>query len=57
MEWKHMASPIKKKFKMQPSAGKVILTHFWDSQGPTLEHDHDRDMTTINVCYDEVLWD
>lgn len=26
-----------KKFKMQPSAGKLMLTIFWDSQGPILE--------------------
>ena len=30
MEWKHPGSPAKKKFKTQPSAGKVMLTIFWD---------------------------
>jgi len=38
MEWKHPGSPVKKKFKSQPSAGKVMLTIFWDSQGVILEH-------------------
>jgi hypothetical protein len=28
MEWKHLGSPVKKKFKSQPSAGKVMLTIF-----------------------------
>ena len=39
MEWKHPQLPCKeKKFKTQPSAGKLMLTEFWDSQGPVLEH-------------------
>ena len=33
MEWKHPGSPVKKKFKTQPSSGKVMLTVFWDSNG------------------------
>ena len=37
MEWKHLGSPVKKKFKTQPSTGKVMLTVFWDSEGPILE--------------------
>jgi hypothetical protein len=37
MEWKHPGSPTKKKFKTQSSAGKVMLTVFWDSKWPILE--------------------
>jgi len=37
MQWKHPSSPVAKKFKMQPSAGKLMLTVFWDSEGPILE--------------------
>jgi len=37
MEHKQPDSPAKKKFKTQPSAGKVMLTLFWDSEGPILE--------------------
>jgi hypothetical protein len=49
---------MKKKLKMQPSAGKVILTYFLDSKGLTVEQYQDRDMTTVNsVCYDEMMWD
>jgi hypothetical protein len=32
------SSPTAKKFKVMPSAGKVILTMFWDSQGVLLAH-------------------
>jgi hypothetical protein len=31
MQWKHPSSPSTKKFKVTPSAGKVMLTVFWDS--------------------------
>lgn len=34
MEWKHVSSPVRKKFKTQPKAGKVMLTIFWDFKGP-----------------------
>jgi hypothetical protein len=37
MEWKHPGSPTKKKFKTQSSAGKLMLTVFWDSKGPIRE--------------------
>jgi hypothetical protein len=35
MQWEHPSSPSTKKFKVtnMPSAGKVMLTVFWDSQG------------------------
>ena len=36
LEWKHPSSPVKKKFKSQLSAGKVMLTIFWDSKGPII---------------------
>jgi hypothetical protein len=37
MQWKHPSSPAAKKFKTQPSASKLMLTIFWDSQGPIYE--------------------
>jgi histone-lysine N-methyltransferase SETMAR len=37
MQWKHLSSPVVKKFKTQPSAGKLVLKIFWDFQGPTVE--------------------
>jgi hypothetical protein len=30
MAWKHPTSHVAKKFKSQPSAGKIMLTLFWD---------------------------
>jgi len=30
MEWRHVNSPSKKKFKTLPSAGKVVWTVFWE---------------------------
>jgi hypothetical protein len=38
MEWKHLMSPVKKMFKSQPKAGKMMLILFWNSEGPVLEH-------------------
>ena len=34
MEWKHVSSPVKKKFKSLKSLGKVMLTVFWNRNGP-----------------------
>jgi hypothetical protein len=31
-----MTSPIQKKFKTTPSAGKVLLTMFWGAEGVIL---------------------
>jgi hypothetical protein len=35
VQWKHQVhhQPKRSKFKVTPSAGKVMLTMFWDSQG------------------------
>lgn len=57
MEWKHPNSPCKKKFKTQPSAGKLMLTVFWDARGPVLEHYGERGTTINSVRYSEMLTD
>ena len=31
-QYRHTLSPLPKKFKTVPSAGKILLTVFWDSQ-------------------------
>ena len=36
MKWRHPTSPRSKKFKSQQSAGKVMVTVFWDSVGVIL---------------------
>jgi len=33
LQWKYVESSPPKKFRTQPSAGKVIATIFWDSIG------------------------
>jgi hypothetical protein len=40
VQWKHPSSPSNKKFKVMsmPSAEKVMLTVFWNSQGMLLAH-------------------
>ena len=54
MQWKH-ASSSSKKFKSQPSAGKLMLTVFWDSQGPILEHYMEKGVTVTSVNYCNML--
>ena len=36
IEWRHPTSPRSKNFKSQQSAGKVMVTLFWDSFGVVL---------------------
>jgi hypothetical protein len=36
MAWKHITSSIQKKFNTTNSAGKVLLTVFWDAEGVLL---------------------
>ena len=53
MQWKHASSPSSK--KSQPSAGKLLLTVFWDSEGPILEHYMEKDVTVRSVNYYNML--
>ena len=50
MQWKHPNSPPPKKFRTQPSAGKVMATIFWDAKGILLI-DYMPPKTTINGQY------
>jgi len=54
MQCKHRSSSSKK-FKSQPSAGKLLLTVFWDSQGPILEHYMEKGVTVTSVNYCNML--
>jgi len=36
MDWHHPQSPRKRKFTTTPSAGKVMITFFWDIDGVVL---------------------
>ncbi|XP_071086511.1 histone-lysine N-methyltransferase SETMAR-like [Haliotis cracherodii] len=47
---KHKTSPLPKKFKTQPSAGKIMATVFWDSKG-VLMIDYKPPKKTITGAY------
>ena len=55
MQWKHPSSPVAKKFKTQPLAGKLMLTIFWDSQGSILETCQERGTTVTSAMYCDML--
>jgi histone-lysine N-methyltransferase SETMAR len=55
MQWKHPSSPAAKKFKTQPSAGKLMLTIFRDSQGPIPETYLAHGTTVIRATYCDML--
>ena len=54
-QWKNTSSPSSKKFRSQPSAGKLMLTVFWDSQGPILENYMEKGVTVTSVNYCDML--
>jgi histone-lysine N-methyltransferase SETMAR len=54
-EWRHSSSPKPKKFRAQPSAGKVMLTLFWDEQGVILEHYMPQGNTITSASYSNML--
>jgi len=55
MEYRHKESPQPKKFKTQASAGKVMLTVFWNLERVVLADFLEKE-TTINFqCYVETL--
>jgi len=54
-EWHHTSSPKPKKFRTQPSAGKVMLTLFWDERGVILEHYMPRGNTVTSETYADLL--
>jgi len=56
MQWKHSNSPPPKKFRTQPSAGKIMASIFWDSFG-VLFIDYLPHNTTINGQYYAALMD
>ena len=55
MQWKHPSSPAHKKFKVTPSAAKVMLTVFWDCQGVLLTEFQQRDPTITSASYCTIL--
>jgi hypothetical protein len=55
MEWHHPQSPRKKKFKTAPSAGKVVVTVFWDCGGVILVDVMPRSATINSEAYINTL--
>ena len=55
MEWRHPTSPRPKKFKFQQSAGKVMVTVFWDSVGVILVDFISKGATIISDVYIDTL--
>jgi hypothetical protein len=55
MQWKHTPSPVAQLFKAQPSAVKLMLTMFWDSQGPILETNVGHGTTVTIATYCDML--
>ena len=57
IEWKHPQLPCNKKFKTEPSAEKLMVTVFWNSQGPVLEQYQESGTTINSARYSEMLTD
>jgi hypothetical protein len=55
MTWKRLTSTVAKKFKSQPSAGKIMLTIFWDREGDILVHFTPEGETVNSQNYCDVL--
>ena len=55
LEWHHPHSPHKKKFKATPSAGKVMVTVFWDCDGVILVDVMPRGSTINSEAYVKTL--
>ena len=55
LKWKHPYSPVRKKFKNQLSAGKVMLTIFWASKRPIFKHFLEKGSTINSARYCDLL--
>lgn len=50
-EWRHRGSPPPRKFRVQPSAGKIMATIFWDAEGILLIDYLERGQTITGQYY------
>ena len=55
MQWHHLGSPSPKKFKLSPSAGKVMISVFWDNCGVLLVDYLPKGETINSERYQETL--
>ena len=49
MEWTQIPSQVDRKLRMRPAVRAVMLTVFWVSQGPVLQHHHYRTQQSVLV--------
>jgi histone-lysine N-methyltransferase SETMAR len=54
-EWRHQISTRPKKVSSQASAGKVLLTVYWDHKGVILEHYLEQRETINSERYSDML--
>ena len=54
-QWVGPGSPRPKKFKTQPSAGKVMVTVFWDAMGVIMLNCLPKRSTITGVYYENLL--
>ena len=55
MQWHHLGSPTPKKFKLSPSAGKMMIMVFWDIQGVLVLDFLPKGKTINSARYQETL--
>jgi len=55
MQWKQLLSPANKEFKTQASAGKVMLTVFWDINTSILAHFQEKGEKVTSARYSDML--
>ncbi len=55
MQWHLKGGPAPKKFKVVPSAGKVMATIFWDSEGILLIDYKNKNTTITGAYYADIL--
>jgi len=55
MQWKQLLSPANKEFKTQASAGKVMLTIFWDVNSSILAHFQEKGQKVTGARYSDML--
>lgn len=55
MQWKHTSSPTPKKFRVQPSARKIMASVFWDAKGIVLVDYLEHGATITGQYYAELM--
>jgi len=55
IQWKYPSSAANKIFNTQASAGNIMLTIFWDVNGPILMHFQEKAQTVTSARYSDML--